>query len=212
MKAAVAVVRRGRANTDKARLEESAGARPHEVQKVGRPRPTVHQPRPPPPGALPADVRGDWLAREGRGQATPPLGYSLSFRGRDATWGWGARLWGREPEATAREGGAGIGSASGVAAGCRRGGAYHGSAPKPPSAAARCWRPVPLYITARGGMGSGRRLLPAARPPRLSRATGSTGATAAASRGRPGAASLRCCQALAAEMRRWPFSEPGFPA
>lgn len=152
-----------------------------------------------------------WRERGGV-KHTPPLGYSLSFRGRDATWGWGARLWGREPEANAREGGTGIGSASGVAAGCRRGGACHGSAPKPPSAAARCWRPVPLYITARGGMGSGRRLLPAARPPRLSRATGSTGATAAASRGRPGAASLRCCQALAAEMRRWPFSEPGFPA
>lgn len=90
--------------------------------------------------------------------------------------------------------------------------AQSGAAPMPPSAAARSSRPVPLYITAQGGMGSGRRLLPAARPPRLSRTTGSTGTTAAAARGRPGVASLRCCQALAAEMRRWPFSEPGFPA
>lgn len=51
MKAAVAVARPGRASTDKARLEESAGARPHEVQKVGQPRPTARQALP--PGAPP---------------------------------------------------------------------------------------------------------------------------------------------------------------
>lgn len=63
MKAADAVVRRGRENTDKAGLEESAGARPHEVQKVVRPRPTVRQATPHPlQGSRPAEARGDWLA------------------------------------------------------------------------------------------------------------------------------------------------------
>jgi hypothetical protein len=68
------------------------------------------------------------------------------------------------------EGGAGIGSAPGLRR-RPRGVALCGHAPRPPSAAARGSRLVPLYITAWGGMGSGRRLRLAALQPRLSRAT-----------------------------------------
>lgn len=56
---------------------------------------------------------------------------------------------------------------------------------------------------------------PPGRPPGLSRPVVATAAAATAKflRWRPGGASSRNCQALAAEMmRRWPFSEPGFPA
>ena len=52
---------------------------------------------------------------------------------------------------------------------------------------------------------------PPGRPPGLSRPAVETAASAKFSRWRPGGASSRNCQALAAEMmRRWPFSEPGF--
>lgn len=54
---------------------------------------------------------------------------------------------------------------------------------------------------------------PPGRPPGLSRPAVETAASAKFPRWRPGGASSRNCQALAAEMmRRWPFSEPGFPA
>lgn len=56
-KAAVAVARPGRESADKTRLEESAGARPHEVPKVGRPRPAARQAPPHPfQGPRPAEA------------------------------------------------------------------------------------------------------------------------------------------------------------
>lgn len=153
-KAAVAVARPGRESADKTRLEESAGARPHEVPKVGRPRPAARQAPPHPfQGPRPAEAG----AREAGPSTLRPLSDSLPFRGRDATWGGG----GRETE----RGGRGRDRPHpSLAAGGRRGVARRGPAPEPPSAAARAApRPVPLYITARGAAWA--RAVVSSRPP-----------------------------------------------
>lgn len=224
MKAAVAVARPGPASSDKARLEGvRRGAPPRGPESQGGPAHRAPSPAPPLPGARPTEARGDWPAREGRGRAhssplrffSPSLGGATQLGVESMPFGGGACQYSASHPAAgggAMGGGAGIGPAPGL----RRQHTGRGSLWPRLQATLLCGargsRPVPLYITAWGGMGSGRRLRLAALPSRLSRATGATAAAAAASRRRPGTASPGCCQELAAEMRRWPFSEPGFPA
>lgn len=99
------------------------------------------------------------------------------------------------------------------------GGASRGPAPPRPRPS-RSRPPPPGSASTAGSSlhnGEGRHGLgpppPPGRPPGLSRPAVATSETAKFPRCRPGGASSRNCQALAAEMmRRWPFSEPGFPA